>query len=412
MGTTGTVLKWNATVLALGFLVLTQSSLSPNFNLGLLLSAAILLCYASALLFLPRLLPLVVGILAMLLPPLALPSSAVAGVACPVGESQIDSGSADPAEALMVAIERDFRRDARITRMDIRTHYQKQEKLSRAHTPEPSQKTLWGVSFGDATRTDLLYVFSGPGRLAGTTLLMHDFADTEAQDSMWLYLRSFEIFKKIEPKTQQVLVPGTALSYEDSRGFIPVDKFHFSTSQPSEASTDPEGVWVLACPRSESIAKNLGYSSLLLRVDPAKRLVVRVEYADLSGRPLKIYRLLDRIELGDRSFPGEVELQHLSEGFLTTIRYEYWLPEKPPPPSLFASNIQTGAFIERLRNYVATAGLGERIESELKKADEQFQEFLDRLSEMKGGKEATRGISEREKDVQVDEGAEPNEPGQ
>ena len=68
------------------------------------------------------------------------------------------------------------------------------------------------------------------------------YTGTKGQDSIWLYLRSFDLFKKIEPRPQQVLVPGTALSYEASRGVIPLDKFRFSTSQPSSKATDPGGV--------------------------------------------------------------------------------------------------------------------------------------------------------------------------
>jgi hypothetical protein len=313
---------------------------------------------------------------------------------------------------LMATIESDFRRGHRIVRMDIRTGYRDQGKIGREVAIDPSQKILWGVFHSDATRTGLLYVFSGPGRLAGTTLLMHDYPDIEQPDSMWLYLRSFDTFKKIEPKTQQVLVPGTALSYEDSRGFIPRDKFRFSTSQPPVGSTDPKGMWILACPRNQSIAENLGYGSLLLQVDPGKRIVLQADYANLTGRPLKTYRLQRRIELGDRSFPAEVELRHFSEGFFTTIQYEYWLPEKPPPASLFVPDIREGKFIQRLKEHVTEAGLGSRIETELKKADEQLQEFVDRLSRMEGGKAAASGIRRLETDEAKKEGPEPIETGQ
>ena len=53
---TGRAVRWNATVLALGFLVLTLSALKPNHSLGLLLAAAMCTCYATSLLFLPWLL--------------------------------------------------------------------------------------------------------------------------------------------------------------------------------------------------------------------------------------------------------------------------------------------------------------------------------------------------------------------
>ena len=53
---TGRAIRWNAGVLSLGFLALTISDLKPNHNLGLLLSGAMVTCYATTLLFLPRLL--------------------------------------------------------------------------------------------------------------------------------------------------------------------------------------------------------------------------------------------------------------------------------------------------------------------------------------------------------------------
>jgi predicted RND superfamily exporter protein len=58
MTTSGRAIRWNATVLGLGFLVLCGSELKPNHSLGLLLSAAIATCYAMTLLLLPALLGL------------------------------------------------------------------------------------------------------------------------------------------------------------------------------------------------------------------------------------------------------------------------------------------------------------------------------------------------------------------
>ena len=52
----GRAVRWNAIVLALGFLVLTLSALKPNHSLGLLLSASMCVCYTVSLLLLPWLL--------------------------------------------------------------------------------------------------------------------------------------------------------------------------------------------------------------------------------------------------------------------------------------------------------------------------------------------------------------------
>lgn len=52
----GRAIRWNAVVLALGFLVLTLSAMKPNQSLGVLLAVAMLSCYGTTLFFLPRLL--------------------------------------------------------------------------------------------------------------------------------------------------------------------------------------------------------------------------------------------------------------------------------------------------------------------------------------------------------------------
>ncbi len=311
-----------------------------------------------------------------------------------------DRNEAQPdarAEALMAAVESDFRRSSRIVRMAIRTQYRKQRMLGREFALEPSEKTVWGVIHAGAERTDLLYVFSGPGRLAGTTLLMHDYLDSRQTDASWLFLRSLDIFKKLEPDAGRALVPGTALSYEDSRGFVPSDKFRFSFSSPAlpsrERSGDGPGSWILACPRDASIAEQLRYSALRLRVDPDRRIVRFVEYLDLAGQPLKIYTLLRHAEFDGRPVPTGVKLEHFSEEFVTTIDYEYWLPERPPPASLFDPDIEKGKFVGRMRAFLSDTGLGDRIESELAEAEEKVREFTERLRKMEGGEAAVRGIS-------------------
>jgi len=56
LGTTGRALRWNVSVLAVGFLVLGLSALKPNHSLGYLLSGSMLACYATSLLLMPQML--------------------------------------------------------------------------------------------------------------------------------------------------------------------------------------------------------------------------------------------------------------------------------------------------------------------------------------------------------------------
>ena len=228
----------------------------------------------------------------------------------------------------MGELERDFRSHSRIVRMEIRTVYGRSRSYVGSDLPNETRKILWGVFNGDIEQTRLLYVFSGPGRLAGTSLLMHDHADLAQPDSMWLYLRSFDIFRTLEPEKLKIMVPGTTLSYEDSRGFIPGDKFSFSQMPSLSAPAAAGEVILLGCPRDRTIRENIGYDSILVRVDRNKKLVRQVDYADLGGKPLKSYRLIRESKHGDRWLPSEVRLAHHSDGFVSTINYEHWPPRR------------------------------------------------------------------------------------
>jgi len=314
----------------------------------------------------------------------ALPIAAVDAQAagCPTSSAL----PSDPAaETMMASLEADFRRDPRIVRMDIATRYTGSRGLGPDDAIQPSRKTLWGVFNGDGEDTRLLYVFSGPGRLAGTTLLMHDRAGSAEADAMWLYLRSFDIFKLLEPKAQKVMVPGTALTYEDSRGFIPAEKYRFSFDTSPRSPTPAHAMSLLGCPRSEEIREHLGYHSLRLQVDREKNVVIGVQYTGLGGRPLKSYALVRDLELEGRVLPAEVRLEHRADGFISTIGYEHWLPGSPPPAALFDPSPDGGKFIDRLKAYLTEVGLGDRIQQELELADEQLREFEEKLRRIQEG---------------------------
>jgi hypothetical protein len=335
----------------------------------------------------PRCWSILVGIVALAL------ATAPPGMASESACSLSPSAPADAAaEALMATLGRNYRSEARVVRMDIQTTYTRQKMTPGGPLDLDNRKTLWGVFSGDFDETRILFVFTGPGRLAGTALLIHDRAGSAEQDAMWLYLRGFDIFKQLALESQRVMVPGTALSYEDSRGFIPLDKYRFSIIDPAD-SNEREGVHILACPRSDTIRSQLGYRSLALRVDPVKQVVLAVDYRDLAGNPLKTYALQSDVQHDERFYPDEVHLQHETEGFATRITYEYWFPEAPPS-ALFEPSLEKGLFIDRMEDYLTQIGQGERVRAEIEQADEQFRQFEERLRRIQGGQK--QGARSRE----------------
>jgi hypothetical protein len=363
----GRGIAWNATVLAAGFFVLNLSSLKPNHSLGILLASAMLVCYAATFMLLPRLLRFVAPALLLSLwliaPPLARADD----------DSRCRDFKPDPAATeLMRKLEDNTRSRPRIVRMHIHTNYVESHPLHDYAKSHPLEKTLWGVSNGDPRETWLLYTFSGPGRLAGTSLLLQDFADPSATDGMWFYLRSFDRFTKVDPKGQRVTVPGTGLTYEDARGFIATSKYNFAFAKQPDAATGEASV--LACPIDAQVRENVGYDSLLVDVDTKNAFVRGVEYAALGGKPLKSYRVVSDEEVGGERQAKEVRTEHHTDGYFTRITYENWPLKERPSAELFAPDVSREKFLSRFERLLTEAGLGARIRSEIEASNAQMNE--------------------------------------
>ncbi|MBM4336195.1 MAG: outer membrane lipoprotein-sorting protein [Deltaproteobacteria bacterium] len=376
---TGNGLLWNSLVLAAGFSVLITSSLKPNHSLGLLLAGAVIACHLATLLLLPLLLrpgsrSTAIGVASLLLAgALAQPSSA-AELPC--------AGAPDAeATALMARLERARRGQARIEHIRIETVYPEGSRLASSLGAGLSAKTLWGAVNGDPDETWILFVFSGPGRMAGTSLLIQDFAGAEQADGTWFYLRAFESFRKLEGRVERAVVPGSALSYEDAREYIATAKYTFRAG----GRVGERGVRVIACPATPELADRLGYGALLVDVDEKRELVERIDYRGPGGGPLKRYELVDAVRVGDRELPREVALVHVADGFENRIHYEYWPTSAGLPAELFRPDLSQGGFLERLRALLHERGLGERIDAELEQANASMRAYDERArSERRG----------------------------
>jgi hypothetical protein len=356
----GAALRWNALVLTLGFAVLSLSSLKPNHSLGFLLAAAMLACYVATLIFLPRLARFAIVLAAaVIVSGAAAPVASADGVPC--------SRPADPgAKAIMAGIEEDLRSGTHVIHMRILTRYVEGHRLAQEEAMQPAPKTLWSVLDTDSRETRTLYVFSGPGRMAGTSLLIRDRIGTLDGDAMWLYLRAFKKLSRIESSARRrTLVPGTSLTYEDSKGFVAADKYAFSFVRPP---SDSEAE-ILACPNTPALAKDLGYREIRAKVDLRKRLVLAIDYSNLAGKPLKRYRVESLQQVGDRWFPKHVVLNHLADGTLTSIDYEFWLPARSPPPQFYLPSIDDEPFRPRILRYLSSLRLADRMRAELAESD-------------------------------------------
>lgn len=360
--TVGRALFWNALVLGAGFGLLTVSSMPPNHRLGLLLAGAALGCWAATLLLLPFLLvrgrgPGGAAVLLLL---------AAGLTSTPTARAEICQRRDDPAATdLMTAIEQAQRGRARIARLEIAVRYHQGSRLAEVIRTPMAPKTIWSAIDGSANPTWLLYVFTGPGRMAGTTLLIRDFAGAERTDDTWFYLRAFEHFEKLEGAVERAVIPGTVLTYEDARGFIASDRYHFAFAPDAPSGRRR----VQGCPRSDAVAERMGYGAIEVDVDPERLLVERVAYRDLAGAPLKDYTVTAATALGGLALPASATLIHHAQPLTNELRYEYWRPAEPLPPGLFHPELSEGRFLDRMQEAVRAVGLGDRFDAEVEAAE-------------------------------------------
>ena len=378
----GKALFWNAATLSAGFLVLIASSLKPNHNLGLLLAAATFLCCAWTFLLLPFLLRCRIRVRPVVAAMLALPMLALLLAPSPVWAQDFDcntTGSDARTTQMMAGLEAIVRGVPRITRMHVSTEYPEGSRLAAVFERAPEPKTVWGVVSSGRGRAHMLFVFSGPGRMAGTSLLLEDFVDPSRQDGTWFYLRAFGNFSKLEGAVERSMIPGTALTYEDARGYVDISKYRFRPLDRAGDGSSRPLRRVLACPTSASMAERLGYSALVVEVDPQRQIVSGIEYRGPGGGLLKSYRLMQSTQLEGHGFPGEVLLDHHVDGYRNHIRYEYWIPKQVPSPAFFRASVDQETFLARLQKLLDENGLAHRITSELDRAEERVRSYEERM---------------------------------
>ena len=208
------------------------------------------------------------------------------------------------------------------------------------------ERSSWGMLSG-GNGWNLIYLFTAPEALQGAALLMR-FRTPHEQDSTWLYLPGFQRVLRIGAAVHKVLVPGTTLSYEDARGFIPTDHYRFRVYDTSANAARNDTLWIVAAPAADSIRRNVGYRRLLIAVDRRRDLVTRVEFAGDDMRPLKSYRLLEAVRLEGTWLPARTRLDHFENGMSSEITYRYWALRSRPPAVLFDPADERGPFLPRM----------------------------------------------------------------
>ncbi|HYE07053.1 MAG TPA: outer membrane lipoprotein-sorting protein [Planctomycetota bacterium] len=175
---------------------------------------------------------------------------------------------------------------------------------------------IWSLRRSTAERTALFTIFLLPERRRGLRSLIIDDHVGDAPDRISIHLPGRPRKHRTDATALRLLVPGTAFSYDDIRGWFGQDRYSFTT-----IAADAGGVLV-RCECRPEWRKRLGLSHVEARVDGD--MVHAARYFDQFSKPVREYRLEDAVAFAGRVLPERVRFTHLQERFDSSVRFEHW----------------------------------------------------------------------------------------
>jgi hypothetical protein len=174
----------------------------------------------------------------------------------------------------------------------------------------------------EAEQRSVLF-FDEPANLKGTALLTWDYADPARDDDQWLYLPALRKSRRVALADRGRAFLGTDLSFEDMKKETRVGIEDYRFRNVGEESVDERRCFVVeALPVDDSVARELGYGRLRLRVDAELWMPRWIEYWGPDGAPLKTVRLREIAAIDGIWTAQRIEAENLQTGHRTTLRFE------------------------------------------------------------------------------------------
>lgn len=190
--------------------------------------------------------------------------------------------------------------------------------------------------FGDEKKTVMFY--KKPANVKGTGFLTFDYPQVETDDDQWLYLPALRKVRRISASDRGDYFMGTDFTYEDIKqsGRLEIGDYDFTREAPEKLTVDGaevETLVITAVPKSKDIAKELGYGKLKIRVNPTNWIVVKTEFWDPKGKPLKTsvvsdIKLVDGIWTRHKREVTNHMTGHKSVFLFSNVDYEKDIPNK------------------------------------------------------------------------------------
>lgn len=304
---TGRALFFNFAALGLGFMVLTTSEVPPLERFGLLVVVAVTAAFIAGVTILP--------VMGKLFKPAFLfknakqndagnDKSKPTAIAAALVLSVLGAGAFVSGGGLEAADSFDeLSADEIVANINARAEGEwvsrnlRMELVDKRGKTRNRDTTGYRRYFGSEKRTVIFY--NAPRSVKGTGFLTYDYPEADRDDDQWLYLPALRKIRRISASDRGDYFLGTDFSYEDIKkeSKIAAEDYTFKRLGHEEVGAH-QTILLEATPRTDDIAKELGYSRVLLRVDPEIWMSRKSEMWDTSGNALKTLVSLDIREVG------------------------------------------------------------------------------------------------------------------
>jgi hypothetical protein len=159
--------------------------------------------------------------------------------------------------------------------------------------------------------------YHSPPDLTGSGLLTIEHADRDADQ--WLYLPAYHTTRRVPPARRGDRYMGTDFLYQDIAR-AKIEEYRY-TARGEEVIDGVRCVILEAVPVADQLRRETAYSKTLIWVDPARELVLRVDYYNRDGVFFKRLTVKTVERLAGKYRWREVRMEDLSRQHVTAVTY-------------------------------------------------------------------------------------------
>ena len=191
--------------------------------------------------------------------------------------------------------------------------------------------------YSEEKRTVIFYL--SPKNIKDTAFLTYDYNDPEQEDNQWLYLPALRKVRRISASDRGDYFLGTDLTYEDLKleTRVATDDFNFQTIATCEVNGH-SGLKIEGRPKTEDIARELGYSKTLSCVDNKIWMVRQSLFWGVQGKLLKTVTNSNIKQVQGIWTQHNIDVENHKTGHSTALTFSEVNYQNPVVDDIFTTN--------------------------------------------------------------------------